>query len=294
MERSCKDGRDSVSARLELEPIWLEINVGTINYWGSLNLLDKQYHKHTRSTRQIINADVAVEREFQDGFLDARSVCDGGCTYCRAHDYHRRFYVLQLDLQHTMHRSTEDRRQRLERVDHVTHANDVTLETQMHLIERKYNLFKRVHINTNGNAKEMQTETRKGTQACKGKTQNSTYPENRWRCWDQEIAIRQQLPTSSVRHCLIALYALYHLHIDRMIRIGVMAERFVCIGDLNDPLFYHCHAPWTLPALATMSEIPETGELFAAAWIASGFLEMLPLSLFPRGLNIAPGLWGYS
>ncbi len=57
--------------------------------------------------------------------------------YCRAHDYHRRFYVLQLDLQHTMHRSTEDRHQRLERVDHVTHANDVTLETQMQFIQTR-------------------------------------------------------------------------------------------------------------------------------------------------------------
>ena len=51
-----------------------------------------------------------------------------------------------------MHRSTEDRHKRLERVDHVTHANDVTLETQMHLIERKCNLFKHVHMNANANA----------------------------------------------------------------------------------------------------------------------------------------------
>ncbi len=83
----------------------------------------------------MINADVAVEHEFQNGFLDAGSVWDVGCTYCWAHDYHRHFYVLQLDLQHTIHRSTEDRHQRLERVDHVTHANDVTLETQMQFIQ---------------------------------------------------------------------------------------------------------------------------------------------------------------
>ncbi len=52
----------------------------------------------------------------------------------------------------TSSRICEDRHQRLERVDHVTHANDVTLETQMHLIERKCNLFKRVHMNANANA----------------------------------------------------------------------------------------------------------------------------------------------
>ncbi|KAK0219319.1 hypothetical protein EDD85DRAFT_797431 [Armillaria nabsnona] len=51
-----------------------------------------------------------------------------------------------------VHFQTQERHPRRERVDRVTHANDVTLRTQMHLIERKCNLFKRVHMNANANA----------------------------------------------------------------------------------------------------------------------------------------------
>ncbi len=88
--------------------------------------------------------------------------------YCRAHDYHRRFYVLQLDLQHTMHRSTEDRHQRLERVDHVTHANDVTLETQMQFIQTRANERK-------CKCKRKLARERKRARGTR-KTQNSTCP----------------------------------------------------------------------------------------------------------------------